>query len=262
MVADYNRMMGKQVDFLICGTQKGGTTALHQYLQRHPSLFLPNRKELHFFDNESQPWRGDGSLGGFLGYRAYRRWFANAPSGTIAGEATPIYMYWWPCAQRIWHYNRHMRLIVILRNPIDRAYAHWNMEVNRGAECLPFLEAIQQERERCRASAPSQHRVYSYVDRGRYSEQIRRLWQLFGSGQVHIVKHEELLDKPAEVLNAIWEFLNVTPLAFDQPIHVHEGRYAQPMPESVRSHLKQLYQPEIQELERLLDWDCSHWLED
>ena len=73
-----------------------------------------------------------------------------------------------------------MRLIVILRNPIERAYSHWAMEHRRGNDQLPFALALEQEEARCREALPFQHRVFSYVDRGFYSAQLRRLWRFFG----------------------------------------------------------------------------------
>ena len=76
-----------------------------------------------------------------------------------------------------------MRLIVILRNPIERAYSHWAMEHRRGNDPLPFNLALEQEDARCREALPLQHRVFSYVDRGFYSAQLRRLWRFFGESK-------------------------------------------------------------------------------
>ncbi|MGB7755383.1 MAG: hypothetical protein WBL23_04905, partial [Salinisphaera sp.] len=97
----------------------------------------------------------------------------------VFGEATPIYMYWHDAPRRMWEYNPNMKLIVVLRNPIDRAFSHWNMEKSRNAESLSFWDAIQNEEPRCKEALPYQHRTYSYVDRGFYLEQLRRLWRYF-----------------------------------------------------------------------------------
>ena len=89
-----------------------------------------------------------------------------------------------------------MRLIVILRNPIERAYSHWAMEHQRGDDPLPFALALEQEEARCREALPFQHRVFSYVDRGFYSAQLRRLWRFFGREQVLVLTQEELRLSP------------------------------------------------------------------
>jgi hypothetical protein len=70
-------------------------------------------------------------------------------------------MYWYDAPRRIWQYNPDMRIVILLRNPVDRAYSHWNMERERGAEPLEFRQAIATEADRCRAALPAQHRVFS-----------------------------------------------------------------------------------------------------
>ena len=98
----------------MCGTQKGGTTALAAYLRQHPGIHLPETKELHFFDDETQPWPNPD-------LNSLHRYFQAADTDQHWGEATPISLYWDQAAERIWRYNPEIRLIVILRNPIDRA---------------------------------------------------------------------------------------------------------------------------------------------
>ena len=101
------------VEFLIAGVQKGGTTALFSFLSRHPKLFLPPCKEVHYFDDESVDWQSPD-------YSRLDAYFRDRSSGQIAGEATPIYTYWQPSAERIQRYNPAMRLIVLLRDPSGR----------------------------------------------------------------------------------------------------------------------------------------------
>jgi len=159
-----------KVNFLICGVQKGGTTAMYNYLSGHPEVFLVKRKEAHFFDFERFFQTAQ------IDYSIYHSLFNPTPQQRVLGESTPIYMYWHEAPKRIWQYNPDMKLIAVLRNPIDRAYSHWNMEYDRKTDSLPFWEALQSEAQRCREALPYQHRVYSYVDRGFYTEQLRRLW--------------------------------------------------------------------------------------
>jgi hypothetical protein len=245
--------MGQRLSFLICGAQKGGTTALADYLRPHPQLFLPEQKELHFFDDESQPWRQPR-------YDSYHHHFRSAKPEQRRGEATPVYMYWEPCAERIWRYNSAMRLVVVLRNPISRAYSHWAMERRRGAEPLSFEEALAEEVERCRGALPLQHRVFSYADRGFYSGQLRRLWRFFGREAVLVLRQEELRQDPQACLNRVCDHLGVTLLPAVERMESHVGDYQEPMTVSCQALLRQLFWHEICQLEALLGWDCRTWL--
>ncbi len=242
------------VDFLICGTQKGGTTPLYSYLKDHPDICMANRKEVHFFDNEK-----DFSNNKF-DYSAYHSFFDSLQPNKVLGEATPIYMYWYDAPRRIWQYNPDMKLIVILRNPIDRAYSHWNMERDRGADNLSFWDAIQSERERCREALPYQHRIYSYVDRGFYMEQLRRLWTYFPQGQVLVIRIENLRNQLQKTLDVVCEFLGINPYQVIKNKNVHSRPYVSPMSAREKEFLRSIFEFEIHGIERILGWDCSDWL--
>jgi hypothetical protein len=243
----------KKVDFLICGAQKAGTTSLHAYLQRHPELYLPPSKEVHYFDSD------DLFVDGSPNHELYHAHFKAGKPEQQWGEATPIYMYWKTAIARIFAYNPHIKIIIILRNPIERAYSHWNMEHRRGLENLSFYEAIKMEKERCRSSSGGQHRVYSYCDRGFYSKQISRIKQLFPEGNIMILKSENLREQPRHFLGRICEFLGVTPLTDASPIHLHVLPYPEPMDKKSRKYLHSIFADEIRLLEKMLDWDCSLW---
>src|SRR6266481_6208185 len=126
----------EKLDFLVAGAQKSGTTALNYYLKRHPRIALPVKKELHFFDNDEL------FAGGNVSYEPLYEMFRPARPGSIAGENTPIYLYWRPALPRIRDYNPAMKFIVILRNPIERAFSQWNMQRTRGIEPFDFLDAV------------------------------------------------------------------------------------------------------------------------
>jgi len=149
-----------KVAFVIAGTQKGGTTALASYLYEHPEIGMPTVKEVHFFDTEEHFASPD------VDYAGYDAYFKPGVRGRVLGDATPIYMYWEPAPQRMRRYNPAMKLIMLLRNPVTRAYSHWNMERERQRDRLPFEQAVRTEEDRCRKALPLQHRSYSYVDRG------------------------------------------------------------------------------------------------
>ena len=249
----------QRVSFLICGAQKAGTTALAEYLRGHPQLFLPKQKELHHFDDETLDW-SSGFRAERLNALHYHRAFLQAPADRVWGEATPIYMYWDAAAERIWRYNPAMRIIVILRNPIERAYSHWAMEAGRGAEPLSFEEAIQRETERCLSSLPQQHRVFSYQDRGFYSAQLRRLWRFFGQEAVLVLRQEDLRATPRPCLDTVCRHLGVPPLAKVEPLEEHVGQYCRDMAPKTHQQLRDTFTHDIRQLEAMLGWDCRSWL--
>ena len=245
--------MSKRLSFLVCGAQKSGTTALAAYLRQHPGIHLPEAKELHFFDDETQAWPEPD-------LNALHQHFQAAEADQLWGEATPISFYWDPAAERIWRYNPAMRLIVILRNPIERAYSHWAMEHRRGDDPLPFALALEQEEARCREALPFQHRVFSYIDRGFYSSQLRRLWRFFGRGQVLVLRHEQLRLSPQSCLERIWQHLSIPPGPAITPLERHNGDYDTAMTPACHERLRKIFWQEIGQLEHLLGWDCSDWL--
>ncbi|WP_115131513.1 sulfotransferase [Synechococcus sp. N26] len=246
--------MPPRVSFLICGSQKSGTSALDRYLRRHPQLFLPTEKELHFFDDETQDWTKPN-------LQEFHQHFEAAKPNQLCGEATPITMYWDAAPERVWRYNPKMKMIALLRDPVTRAYSHWAMETARNAESLSFHEAVTQEHKRAAACRPLQDRVHSYRDRGFYSSQIRRLWRLFGTDNVLVLQQNWLERDPLSCINKICEHLGVDPMQSVQPIRERIGQYETTMDEATRSILQQQFRAEVQQIEQMLGWDCSEWLE-
>jgi len=245
-----------KVDFAICGTQKGGTTALYAYLRKHPEICMAKKKELHFFDKE------DNFPCGATDYSRYHSAFDPKKSHKLVGEATPIYMYWYNAPKRLWQYNPDMKLIVILRNPIDRAYSHWNMERIKNRDALSFWEAIQTEARRCQEALPYQHRRFSYMDRGFYIEQLRRLWTYFTRENVLILRNEDLLFRPHETLQQTCDFLDVTPFRRIRAGNEGSRPYTSAISDREKEYLRSVFEYEIRGIERLLGWDCSNWLLD
>ena len=244
-----------KVKFMIAGAQKSGTSALNEYLNAHPTLCMAKRKELHFFDNERI------FAGKPVDYTRYHSFFSPRPLQRLCGETTPNYMYWYSAPRRIWEYNPAMKFIVILRNPIDRAFSAWNFEVNRKREFLSFREAIRSESQRVREVLPLQHRVYAYVDRGFYTEQVRRIWHYFPKKQTLFLKSEQLKDDLQTALDHICNFLGVSKMPGIKPQTVLASPYVTSMTGAERAYLKELYEFEIKDLEQMLGWDCSEWLQ-
>lgn len=241
------------VDFLICGTQKGGTSALDTYCREHCEIGMPADKEQHFFDND------DLFRAGQVDYAVYNRAFPARDGFRVLGETTPVYMYWPEAAERIHDYNPRMKLITILRNPIERAYSHWHLEFSRGHETLSFGEAVRQEAQRLERASADQRRVWSYVDRGHYLGQLERLWRLFGKSSVLVLRSDDLRHEPAKELGKVSEFFEISPFKGIEGKSVNVQQYSSPMAEVDRLFLQEIFQPEISKLEMALGWDLSSW---
>jgi hypothetical protein len=242
----------ERLDFILAGAQKAGTTALHYFLSRHPDITMGDQQEMHFFDNDAlfvcEP-----------DYAQLHKHYPPVAPATVAGDCTPIYLYWRPAMERIWKYNPQIKLLIILRNPIDRAFAHWNMQRFKGREPLDFLEAIVAEERRARETAPLQCRRFSYVDRGRYADQLERVFKFFPRQQVNIIKFEEFQNRKEQTLEAIFRFLAVKPLGGVRDKDRNVVPYEREMTPGERKHLYQIFGGDIARLEQMLGWDCSDW---
>lgn len=236
--------MGDRVDFIIAGVQKAGTTALFDYLSDDPNLSLSRVKEVHFFDDETVDWQ-DPDYGP---YHAQFDW--TAPG--LKGEATPIYIYWPHSLERIAAYNPDMRLIVMLRDPVERAWSHWRMETSRGVETHPFSWCIRQGRTRLMTATPwGHHREFSYVERGFYAEQVARLLSLFPRGQVLFLTAEGLKGEPNETLAAVSRFLGTPAPAPVTHRDVHVGQEMAGLLEADVAFLRSLYARDMARLAEL-----------
>jgi len=252
----------ERLDFIVVGAQKSGTTALHYFLRKHPQIALPERQELHFFDDDeifSRPVDYDLLHQQFrpvAGSTLLR--FATARQA-IAGEVTPSYLYWKPAMERIWNYNRQIKLVILLRNPIDRAFAHWNMQRFKDREPLGFLDALKEEPRRIAQPLTIESRRFAYVDRGFYSSQLDRVFKFFPREQVHIVKFEDFRDRKQETLDGIFEFLGVKSLRRIRDKDRNIVPYERTMTPEERKYLSEVFSAEITKLEQMLGWDCSDW---
>ncbi len=170
-----------------------------------------------------------------------------------------MYLYWEPVAERIARYNPATRLLAVLRDPVDRAFSHWQMTTRNGQETLPFGEAVRREAERCAAAGAGQHRFWSYVDRGRYAGQLERFRRSFPVEQMLVLRSEELREEPEEVFGRVADFLGVERRRFRlrrKPVAV---RYTDEMAPSDREYLRGVFAGEIDALQELLGWDLDAW---
>ena len=250
----------KQLDFLIAGTQKGGTSALHYHLDQHPHITMAHSEEAHMVDHPRRHFFDDEKrFSGDISYDILHEDVKVKPGSKIIGSCTPIYTYWRPAIQRIRDYHREIKLIILLRDPADRAFSHWNMYRDRHQEDLGFLEAIREEKNRLRAVLPLQLRRHSYLDRGFYFEQMERVFRFFPREQVKVIKFEDFRRRTPQVVNDVFRFLGVKPLGNVRNREQNRIRYERRMSQEERQYLVELYRADICRLEALLGWDCSDW---
>jgi len=235
------------VSFIIAGVQKGGTTALFDYLAEFPDIALPDVKELHFFDDEARDWRAPD-------YADYHARFAD-PAGRPCGEATPIYSYWPNSLERIAAYNPAMKLVIVLRDPVERAWSHWRMEYARGVETRPFAWCVREGRQRLFDAEPwGHHREFSYVERGFYGEQAERVLSLFPKAQALFLKSDDLRADPGPALAQVRALLGLPPAATPAPREVHVGRemaYPSQLGAEDIQYLRAVYAPDAERLAAL-----------
>ncbi len=253
--------MQNQLNVFIAGVQKGGTTALHHYFKIHDQLQSGIQKELHIFDDEGVDWSQPDLTR--LNDMFVQRDTVLDISPRLLYDATPIYIFWPSALERIRNYNPNAKFILLFRDPIQRAYSHWRMETARKHETLTFRDAIRSGRNRLQGqSINSQNqRIYTYVERGFYAQQVKRLLSLFPRDQVLFLKSSDLYQTPQHTLNAVSEFLGISPFQNVSPIKEHVGSktYPRPSVEDVE-YLRKCFIDGTLEFTQLSGLDTSDWM--
>ena len=242
----------RRLDFVLAGAQKSGTTALHYFLSRHPDICMGDHQEIHFFDNDAM----------FIAEPNYEELHKHYPPVaplTITGDCTPSYMYHELAMQRIRNYNPKIKLIVLLRNPVERAFAHWNMQRHRGREPLDFFDAVREEQTRTAGAPPLEARRFAYLERGFYGRQLERVFKLFPRDQVKAVKFDDFKTKRRDTLAGILSFLGRKPRRYARNKDRNVVPYRRAMNWEERVFLYNLFAEDIAKVERLLGWDCTDW---
>lgn len=201
-------MTARLPNAMIIGVQKGGTTTLHNLLDRHADIFFPKPpvpQEIHFFDIEANFSKG-------LDW--YRDLFKGQAGEAVVAQTSPLYLYLPEAAERIRATIPDCRFIVTLRDPVERAHSHYWHEVRWGFETLPMMEALHAEPDRIREGAYGK-RNFSYVDRGRYDEQLQRYRTLFSPEQLLVLNQGDLRSDPEGVARQCAIFLGVDPSGFE-----------------------------------------------
>lgn len=201
-------------DFLIIGAAKCGTTALHNYLGQHPQVFMTEVKEPRFFlvyNNELQKQiniKDNRSIfNKYDSFDKYASLFANA-ADKVKGESSPQYLAYPHCSAAIKSLKPEMKLIVILRNPVERAYSQFIMHKNWRIEPKSFEEAVFDELKGKRRQLPID---MQYLKCGLYYQQLLPYFDCFSLASFLILKHEDLKFNPQETLRKIFIFLGVEP---------------------------------------------------
>jgi len=244
-------------DFLIVGAKKCGTTALYSYLTQHPEIAPALKKEIYFFN----AYFGRGKLW-------YRSHFPtrSAKGSTLTGEATPDYLFHPHCAERIKATVPQVKLIAILRNPVDRAYSFYNHNLRAGLETLSFEDAISKEEERLEGETAKvdaegdyfsfDFMHHSYLRRGIYVDQLKQWEQHFPKSQLCVVRTEGLYEEPEETLRDSFDFLGLPYHAPKEFKKLNAAPYPDMEP-GARARLVRYFEPHNARLEEYLGQDMG-----
>lgn len=198
-------------NFFIVGAPKCGTTAMYSYLQQHPDIFMPQRKEPHFF--------GTGTIRlpvDITDHNEYLQLFAGATTERRIGEATVWYLFSQTAAQDIHAFNPDAKIIIMLRNPVEMVYALYHQVLYAGGETIrPFeaaLDAVEDRRQGQRIPIIARRwHTLCYTDIARFSEQVERYVTVFGRDQVHVIIFDDFKTDPAREFRRTLRFLDVDP---------------------------------------------------
>jgi hypothetical protein len=257
MKMDVKNKINKKIDFIGVGVMKAGTTALYHYLCKHPDIAMYDWKELHYFSNPTLDFQIE-EQNNYVDYHQHFDWNTEK----IKGEITPLYCYSKTAIAHIFKYNPQMKIILILRNPIERAFSHWNMRLSKKEIDASFLDYIKADILRHKFNVQfEQYPEDDYVRRGFYFEQLNRIYQFFPTEQVHIIKYEDFRANQQQALIDILLFLGLDGSTFNnfEEKQVYHFPYTAEMDVVSFKLLHELYIPEIEKIEKTLNWNCSDW---
>jgi hypothetical protein len=255
--------------FLIIGVQRGGTTSLLHSLRRHPDVigptagetFVLQRKEVHFFDRHFE--EGIDWYRSFFPLAAKRRRAQRRGGDLVAGESTPYYIFHPEVPARVAATLPDVKLIAVLRNPVERAYSHYQHRRRAGREELSFEEALAAEEKRLAGSHElietdrryrRHHFQHAYFRRGLYAEQLERWLACFPKEQLLVLRSEDFFAEPETILGEAFEFIGVHPWQPDKRLHRNNASYA-PIDPATRAELEARYAEPNARLAQLLGRD-------
>ena len=256
-------------NFLIIGFPKCGTTSLYEYLIQHPDIFPPIGKEIDYFDrlyNKKNNWYKVRFPTTFQ--KKYNEKFLKR--NFLTGEATPRYIMHPHALQRIKKTVPNAKFIVLLRNPIERAFSHYNMNVKNGYDSLSFENAVKNEQERIKgryekmAKNPDYYSwdydLFAYLDQGIYVEKLKRWMKVFPKEQFLIIQSEEFLENSSKIYYKVLNFLNLDKWEPDSfTLYKKRKIINNKIPSDLRKYLSDFFKPYNEELFNLInkkfDWN-------
>jgi hypothetical protein len=251
-------MAGRNPDFIIAGAPRSGTTWLYQMLDRHPDIYLakPVSPEPKFFLLDELFDRG---LSYYLA-----TWFADVPEGAICGEKSTNYLESPHVPGRIHRLLPGVKLVFILRNPVERAVSNYRWSRRNGHEDQDLMTALslEPERERALASDLRHARPHAYVSRGLYATYLRRFLALFDRAHILVLRYEDIATRGPELAARLHGFLGVAARPQDAiGLGIVNPSGAEPtrVPQEVWDLLGPRYNAANQELAELLGPDFQPW---
>ena len=242
-------------DFLVIGAQKAGTTALYAFLRRHPGITGPPWKEVSYFDRQYA-----------RGPAWYRGNFPLRSRGRLVGEASPSYLFHPDAPARAAALVPQARLVALLRDPVERAYSHYQHERALGRERLSFEDALDREEERLAGELERMRgdpRYFShawwnhtYLARGRYAEQLERWLEHYPRESLLVLPNEELASRPAETYATVLAFLRAAPHELAAYPRVYDRDYP-PMRPETEAELRAYFDAPNRRLYELLGRDLG-----
>ena len=252
-------------DFLVIGVQRAATTSLYRYLIQHPQILVTHKsRETYYFDNPDNYRKGFGWYVGHFPSKLRK-------GDKLTFEDSPSYLYYKHIPQLIKQDLGNIKMIAILRNPVDRAYSAWQMyhsysslplkHLRERADQRTFAQAIEQE---LNPELPPPEYPYYYLDRGKYVQQLENYYTYFDNSNILILNFEQLSNDLGSALQQICDFLNIEPFPQEMIQQFQTEKYAaanyerKPEDEQVLDRLKEYYEPENEKLYQTLstryDW--------
>ena len=220
-------------DFLIIGAPKAGTTALHAALAKHPDVFTTTPKEPKYWmcgDAPPPHWVGPGDAHSQQEWiwrrRDYDRLFEPAREDQVRGESTPFYLWSYPAQRRIAEHLPEVKLIAVVRDPVDRAYSNWMHLWSDGLEPVADFEAaFDRQEERIEAGwAP----FWRYRDLGLYGRQLQHLYDYVDPSRVLVVRYKEIVEQPTATVDRVCAFLGIAGSHLEEIPRDNVHTYAEP----------------------------------
>jgi hypothetical protein len=200
----------RTLDFCVIGAQKSGTTSLHYYLTKHPGIELPAEKEAPFFSNKVDLAKG---MDWYI-----REFFPKASDEKLLGTVTPQYMAYPGTAEIMWKHCPKLKVIAILRDPVDRARSHYMMRVRAFGEQRSFQQAIleQLDSKNLDHARDNPSPSNSFVVWGEYGRILSEFLSYYPREKMLVTFQSDLEKEPNNVVNSIYQFLDLEPLETDE----------------------------------------------